>query len=210
MRLCVDYRQLNSKTQKDAFPLPCIEESLDALSGAHWFSTLDLASGYNQVPVTEGDRPKTAFCTPFGLFEWNRMPFGLCNILQLGFASYYRWFVEGFAKLAALLHRVVAQLAGKRSKRVDQSIPGAWTEECQQSFEALKTKLTTAPVLVYANFSLPFVLAVDASHGGLGAVLSQEQEGKVRPIAYASRGLRPTERNMSNYSSMKLELLALK
>ena len=77
--MCVDYRQLNSKTRKDAFPLPRIEESPDALSGACWFSTLDLASGYNQVPVTEADRSKTAFCTPFGLFEWNRMPFGLCN-----------------------------------------------------------------------------------------------------------------------------------
>lgn len=48
------------------------------------------------------------------------------------------------------------------------------------------TKLTTAPVLTYADFSLPFILEVDASHSGLGAVLSQEQEGKVRPIAYAS------------------------
>ena len=79
LRLCVDYRQLNSKTRRDAFPLPRIEESLDALSGAKWFSTLDLASGYNQVPVTERDKNKTAFCTPFGLFEFNRMPFGLCN-----------------------------------------------------------------------------------------------------------------------------------
>lgn len=79
LRMCIDYRQLNSKTRKDAFPLPHIEESLDALSGACWFSTLDLASGYNQVPVAEADRAKTAFCTPFGLFEWNRMPFRLCN-----------------------------------------------------------------------------------------------------------------------------------
>ncbi len=79
LRMCVDYRQLNSKARKDAFPLSRIEETLDALTGARWFSTLYLASGYNQVPVTEGDRPKTAFCTPFGLFEWNRMPFGLCS-----------------------------------------------------------------------------------------------------------------------------------
>lgn len=53
-------------------------------------------------------------------------------------------------------------------------------------------------------------MEVDASHGGLGAVLSQEQNGKVRPIAYASSGLRPTARNMANYSSRKLEFLALK
>ena len=79
LRMCVDYRQLNAKTRKDAFPLPRIEESLDALTGAHWFSTMDLASGYHQVPVAVGDRAKTAFCTPFGLFEWQRMPFGLCN-----------------------------------------------------------------------------------------------------------------------------------
>ena len=79
LRMCVDYRLLNAKTRKDSFPLPRIEESLDALAGAQWFSTMDLASGYNQVPVSEADIPKTAFCTPFGLFEWNRMPFGLCN-----------------------------------------------------------------------------------------------------------------------------------
>lgn len=77
LHLCVDYHQLNAKTTWDAFPLPRIEESLDALTGACWFSTMDLASGYNQVPVTEGDQPKTAFCTPFGLFKWNRMPFGI-------------------------------------------------------------------------------------------------------------------------------------
>lgn len=83
-------------------------------------------------------------------------------------------------------------------------------EESNKNFETLKVKLTTAPVLAYADFSLPFILEVDASHGGLGAVLSQAQAGKVRPIAYASRGLRPTERNTANYSSMKLEFLALK
>lgn len=76
--------------------------------------------------------------------------------------------------------------------------------------KTLKHCLITAPVLSYANFTKQFVLEVDASHGGLGAVLSQDYEGKLQPIAYASRGLRPTERNMDNYSPMKLELLAVK
>lgn len=79
LHLCVDYCHLNSRTRKHAFPLPCIEETLDSLAGAQWFSARDLASGYNQVPVSESDKHKTAFCIPFGLFEWNMIPFGLCN-----------------------------------------------------------------------------------------------------------------------------------
>ena len=102
----------------------------------------------------------------------------------LGFASYYRRFVEGFAKVAAPLHKLVAALGGTKSKRgPGQSLLSHWSEECQQSFDALKRKLTTAPVLAYADFSLPFILEVDASYSGLGAVLSQEQGGKVHPIA---------------------------
>lgn len=77
--MCLDYHQLNARTRKDVFPLSHIEESLHSLTGACWFSTMDLASGYNQVPVSKQDQPKTAFCTPFRLFEWNCMPFGICN-----------------------------------------------------------------------------------------------------------------------------------
>ncbi|KAI5619407.1 hypothetical protein C0J50_21027 [Silurus asotus] len=128
----------------------------------------------------------------------------------LCFASYYRRFVEGFAKLAAPLHCLVADLTGAKRKNTAQSCKEAWTEECQQSFDTLKQRLVSAPLLAYADFSLPFILEVDASYSGLVAVLSQEQGGRVRPVSYASRGLGPSERNMSNYCSMKLEFLALK
>ena len=79
IRLCIDYRQLNKKTVRDAYPLPRIEEALDAHGNARCFSTLDLTSGYGQVKVEESDKPKTAFTTPMGLYECNRMPFGLQN-----------------------------------------------------------------------------------------------------------------------------------
>ena len=75
--MCIDYRRLNAKTCRDSFSLPCIEEALDSLKGAKYFSTLDLASGYNQIAVDEADKQKTVFITPFGLFQYERLPFGM-------------------------------------------------------------------------------------------------------------------------------------
>ena len=79
IRLCIDYRELNKKTTKDAYPLPLPDEVQDRLAGSTVFSTLDLQCGYWQMPVNPGDRAKTAFCPGpgMGLFEFTRMPFGL-------------------------------------------------------------------------------------------------------------------------------------
>ena len=78
-RLCLDYRKLNDVSVKDAYPLPRIDDSLDSLGGAKYFSTLDLAAGYWQVEMDEDARQKSAFVTASGLYEWNVLPFGLCN-----------------------------------------------------------------------------------------------------------------------------------
>ena len=79
MRFCVDYRQLNQVTKKDSYPLPRIDDMLDALGSSSWFTSLDLASGYWQVEVAPEDREKTAFITQFGTYQFLVMPFGLCN-----------------------------------------------------------------------------------------------------------------------------------
>ncbi|CAK9824012.1 Retrovirus-related Pol polyprotein from transposon 297 [Anthophora retusa] len=78
-RMVIDYRSLNEKTIADAYPLPSIVEILDQLGSAKYFSTFDLASGFHQIGMDEKDAEKTAFSTPFGHYEFNRMPFGLRN-----------------------------------------------------------------------------------------------------------------------------------
>jgi len=78
-RFCVDYCKLNSVTIQDAYPLSRIDESLDALAGSKFFSTLDLLSGYWQVPLSPDAQDKAAFITWDGLWKWKVLPFGLTS-----------------------------------------------------------------------------------------------------------------------------------
>ena len=299
-RFCVDYRKLNGIRRKDGYPLPRIDDILDTLGGSQYFTSLDLASGYWQVGMDEESVQKSAFITHSGLYEFVRMPFGMCNApatfqrlmeivlsdllwkhcfaylddilvcsptfddhlhhlhtvferirqaglrLQakkcqflkpsvcyrghvvskegicpdpaktnqiehypvptdvegvrrfLGLASYYRRFVSEFSKVASPLHLLLKK-----------GVPFSWTVECQHSFESLKRKLVSAPVLSYPSFKShePFILEIDASGRGLGAVLAQKQhDGLVHPITFASRALSSHERN---YSITELETLAV-
>ena len=123
----------------------------------------------------------------------------------LGLASYYRRFVPGFATVAAPLNAL------RSPKGVGESLGSNWTPEAESAFCALKKALTEAPVLAYPQYGKEFYLEVDASLQGLGACLGQHDSlGQLHPIAYASRGLRGSEKGYSNYSSFKMELLGLK
>ena len=131
----------------------------------------------------------------------------------LGFASYYRKYVQGFSNIAGPLHDLVTTLNKEikdRGKIKGAIIKGAfqqrWNETCDEAFNSLKDALTTSSILGYADYTQRFVVETDASYLGLGAVLSQDQNGRRVVIGFASRRLHPPERQ---YSAMKLEMLAL-
>lgn len=288
-RFCIDYRKLNAVTKKDVYPLPRIDDALNHLSHMKYFTTLDLISGYYQIPIREEDKEKTAFTTHSGLYEFNVMPFGLTNapatfqrlmnvtlaglnwktclvyiddilifsrtfdehmsrlrevfdrlrgsnlkvkpskcrfayfetnylghvisekgirpdpdkvkailnwhedrikkdITQvrsfLGICNYYRRFVRNFAQKAHPLTDLL-----KKNTNITE-----WSQECSIAFNTLKSCLITQPVMRYPDFTKPFLLQVDASNFGIGAVLAQcDEKGKDHPVAYWSRKLTDSE-----------------
>lgn len=106
IRMCVDYRALNAITKKIGYPLPIIEDQINSLVGATRFTSLDLFSGYHQVPLAEKAVEKSSFITPDGQYEWLRMPFGMVNAPSV---------------LARLVAKVIAPLIGKADDSVIQA-----------------------------------------------------------------------------------------
>ena len=140
----------------------------------------------------------------------------------LGFTGYFRQFVDNYSQIVKPLNQLTAgyippktlkklKAKGKKPQlpvlTMNSCIEKMWSTACQQAFQTIIEKLTTAPVLGFADLSSPFLLHTDASNTGLGACLYQEQEGQLRVIAYASRGLTKSE---VNYPAHKKEFLALK
>ncbi len=297
LRFCKDYRRLNEVSQFDGYPMPRVDELLDWLGRARYISTLDLTKGYWQVPLSESAKPKTAFYTPSGHWQYWNLPFGLhgapatfqrmMNILLrphqayaylddvvvhsvswedhlerlrrvlselrragltanprkchlalseakylgfqvgrglirpqekkveavrsaprptaktqvqafLGLAGYYRCFIPNFSSLAASLTDLT---------RKGQPEKVQWSSASEEAFQRIKEALTSEPVLRAPDFSCPFLLQTDASDMGLGAVLSQIQEGEEHLLLYISRKLTPAERN---YATVEKEALAVK
>jgi hypothetical protein len=102
-RFCVDYRKVNALTKRDAYPLPRIDDCINALGGNTLFSSLDLVAGYWQIPLAQKDKQKTAFITPKGFFKFNVLPFGLMNA-GATFQRYMDMVVAGLKWICLLIY----------------------------------------------------------------------------------------------------------
>ena len=295
LRLCTDYRQLNNVTQPDSYPLPRIDDLIDTVGQSKYISKIDLNKGFHQIPLTKNAQTISAFITPFGLYEYKVMPFGMRNspatfqrtmnfllhdledvqvylddiiiysdtwsqhlhrlaaVLQklqdahltiklaktsfcsalvtylghevgkghvrpksaniqailsyptpdtrkslmrfLGMAGFYRRYCPNFsAVVAPLTHLTSGKVTFK------------WTEDCQVAFDHLKNYLARDPVLVAPDFARPFILQTDASDVAIGAVLLQDAEGVMHPVAYHSAKF---NKHQKSYSTIEKELLAI-
>uniref|UniRef100_A0A3B3R4V1 Gypsy retrotransposon integrase-like protein 1 n=1 Tax=Paramormyrops kingsleyae TaxID=1676925 RepID=A0A3B3R4V1_9TELE len=138
----------------------------------------------------------------------------------LGFAGYYRRFIQGYSHIIKPLNELTSgypplRKGNKKPKQATRTgyynpkelFGQRWTSKCQEAFDSIIEKLTSAPVLGFADPQLPYILHTDASTVGLGAALYQIQDSQPRAIAFASRGLSKSERK---YPAHKLEFLALK
>ena len=124
----------------------------------------------------------------------------------LGFVRYYRRFIKNFSRITKPIREVITGLENQ-SKRSAKKTYIEWSDAADVAFEHLKAMHVSTPILAYPDYQLPFTLHTDSSTDGLGAVLYQKQDGKLRVIAYASRSVSKAE---SNYPAHKLEFLTLK
>ncbi|KAE8674806.1 Bifunctional nuclease 2 [Hibiscus syriacus] len=183
-RFCVDYRQLNNLTVKDKFPIPVVEDILDELYGAVYFSKIDLRSGYWQIRIKEGDIYKTTFRTHQGHYEFKTQVEYLGHIISADGVT------TDPSKIEAMKNWPLPR--SLKSLRGFFGLTGYY-----------RRFIKDYGSITLPDFSKSFCLETDASSGGIGAVLSQEG----RPIAYLSKALSPRHAALFIYESEYLAIL---
>ncbi|GKE32152.1 putative reverse transcriptase domain-containing protein [Tanacetum coccineum] len=222
--MCIDYHELDKLTVKNRYPLPRINGLFDQLSGSNVYSKIELRFSYHQLRVHDEDIPNTMFRTCYGHYEFHVMPFGLTNaqtkkvehkghlklIMELLKKEelYAKFSKCDFwpSKVQFLDHAndregIYVDLAKIEAIR-DWASSKTPTEIQDATFQTLKQKLCSAPILALPEGSENFVVYYDASHKGLCAVLMQKEKVK----AYASRQLKIHKKN---YTTHYLELGAV-
>ncbi|GJW92221.1 reverse transcriptase domain-containing protein [Tanacetum coccineum] len=201
-RVCIDYRKLNEATRKDHFPLPFMDQMLERLAGNEYYCFLDGFSGYFQIPIDPKDQEKTTFTCPYGTFAYRRMPFGLCNAP----GTFQRCMMAIFHDMIEKTMEDFSKIARPMTHLLEKETPFVFSEECVDSFNTLKRRLTEAPILIAPDWDLPFELMCDASDFAIGAVLGQRKNKHFQPIHYASKTMNEAQ---THYTTTEKELLAV-
>ena len=179
--MCVDYTDLNDACPKDSFPLPCIDQIVDASAGHGMLSFLDSFSGYHQIPMYPLDEEKTSFTTPHGLFCYNVMPFGLKNVG----ATYQRLVTKMFRPLLGKTMKVyIDDMLIKSKERSDHA------NHLQHVFDLLRTygmKLNPAKCAfgVSAGRFLGFMMTqrgIEANPSQLNAILESSASSSRKEV----------------------------
>ncbi|GFX02753.1 retrovirus-related Pol polyprotein from transposon opus [Trichonephila clavipes] len=191
-----DYRQLNSVTELDSYPMPYLNDFAHALHGKRIFSKIDIFKAFHQIPIAECDIPKTAVTTPWGLYEYTHLCFGLVNAPQT--------IIRFLPKAAEQQYLLSEFLKGSKGKK--DSKPLNWSSEAITAFQRCKQALADAALLAHPSPSAPLALHVDASDYAIGGALHQVVDSELQPLAFFSRKLTSSEKS---YNAYDRELLAI-